>query len=91
MGEAVSYKVIRESDEEVRYERFLSQFNIFSSSPRYYGNSLYLDVLDKTLPFRRKYLIPKDREDMMFGLSGLAPAVSLPDMAPNVTEYISEE
>ncbi|MCF4152133.1 hypothetical protein L2W58_10020 [Dethiosulfovibrio sp. F2B] len=70
LGEAVSYKVIRESDEEVRYERFLSQFNIFSSAPSYYGNSLYLDVLDKTLPFRRKYLIPKDRDDMMFGLSG---------------------
>ncbi|PIE55445.1 MAG: hypothetical protein CSA35_00910 [Dethiosulfovibrio peptidovorans] len=80
LSEAVGYRALREATEGARAGRFLSRHDLFSAVPLYYGQSLYLDVLDETLPKARKYVLPKEREDLVFRLSGLAPSVYLPTL-----------
>lgn len=91
LGKALKYGLEKESVEGVRADRFLSRYRILQAAPLYYRESMYLDVLDSCLPRRRKYVIPRRRDDFFFRLSGLAPAVSLPSMEEEMPETFLEE
>lgn len=86
LGKALEYSVERESTEGVRADRFLSRYRILQAAPLYYGESMYLDVLDSALPNMRKYVVPRQREDLVFRLSGLAPTVVLPYVGEDMPE-----
>lgn len=91
LGKALEYGVEKESVEGVRADSFISRYGILQAAPLYYRESMYLDVLDSCLPRRRKYVIPRRRDDLLFRLSGLAPAVSLPSMEEEMPETFLQE
>nr|WP_321502327.1 SPFH domain-containing protein [uncultured Dethiosulfovibrio sp.] len=91
LGKALEYRVLKESVEGVRADSFLSRYRILQAAPLYYRESMYLDVLDSALPRRRKYVVPRRRDDLLFRLSGLAPAVSLPSVGEEMPEIFLQE
>lgn len=91
MGKALEYGLERESIEGVRADSFLSRYRILQAAPIYYRENMYLDVLDSSLSRRRKYVIPRQRDDLLFRLSGLAPAVSLPSTEEEIPETFLQE
>lgn len=91
LGKALEYRVTKESVEGVRADSFLSRYGILKAAPSYYSQSMYLDVLDSALPRKRKYVVPRDRDDLVFRLSGLAPAVSLPSVGDEMPGMSLEE